>query len=106
MVTYSRTENRTFESVFLVVDIECVPILGLEPCKNLKLINLFRTYRIIKNWFWAEFLDSCEEKGTLSYTHLIKITENFTPAPTPVQRVPHVLKPKIEKELKLWHTSL
>ena len=49
MVTYSRTENRTFESVFLVVDIECVPILGLEPCKNLKLINLFKTNRIIKN---------------------------------------------------------
>ena len=49
MVTYSQRENRTIESVFLVVDTECVPILRLEPCKNLKLINLFRTYRIIKN---------------------------------------------------------
>ena len=59
-----------------------------------------------KNSFRSDFLDYCEEKSTLSYTYLVEITEDFTPAPTPVQQVPHVLKPKIEKELKLRQTSL
>ena len=30
----------------------------------------------------------------------LKIKENFTPVVTPVERIPHALKPKVEKELK------
>ena len=30
----------------------------------------------------------------------LKIKENFTPIVTPVERIPHALKPKVEKELK------
>ena len=90
---------------FLVVDRECVPILGLEPCKSLNLINLFKTYIIGKKLVSVWFFRLLWEKGTLGYTHHIEIKENFTPAFTPVQRISPALKPKVEKELKLWQTG-
>ena len=40
-------------------------------------------------------------KGTLNKTHHIEIKENFTPVVTPVRGIPHSLKPKVEKEIKL-----
>ena len=38
--------------------------------------------------------------GTLKKTHHIEIKESFTPIVTPVQRIPHSLKLKVEKEPK------
>ena len=40
------------------------------------------------------------EIGTLNKTYHIKIKENLTPFVTPVHRIPHSLKPKLENELK------
>ena len=40
------------------------------------------------------------EIGTLNKTHHIEIKENLTPVVTPVRRIPHSLKSKVEKELK------
>ena len=40
------------------------------------------------------------EIGTLNKTHHLKTKEHFTQLVTPVRRIPHFLKAKVEKELK------
>ena len=50
--------------------------------------------------FLSEFSDCLGEMGTLKKTHHIEIKESFTPIVTPVQRIPHSLKLKVEKEPK------
>ena len=53
-----------------------------------------------ENSFLSEFSDCFGEIGTLNKAHHIEIKENFAPVFTPVRRIPHSLKPKVEKELK------
>ena len=50
--------------------------------------------------FFSEFHDCFEETGNLNTTHHIEVKDNFKKVVTPVHKVPHVLKPKLEKELK------
>ena len=85
---------------FLVVDTKSVPILGLELCKNLKLIKRIYSIELKENSLLSEFSDCLWEIGTLNKIHQIEIKENFTPVVTPVRQIPHSLKPKVEKELK------
>ena len=95
-------KSELFNVSFLVVDTKSVPILGVELCENLKLIKLICSVESKENSFLSEFSDCFGEIGTLNKTHHIEIKENFTPVVTPVQRIPHSLKPKVEKELKRW----
>ena len=89
-----------FNVSFLVLDIKSVPILGLESRENLKLIKCICSVESKKNSFLFEFSDCFREIGTLNKTHHIEIKENLTSVVTPVRRIPHSLKPKVEKELK------
>ena len=50
--------------------------------------------------FFSEFHDCFREIGTSNTTHHIEVKNNVKPVVTPVHKVPHVLKPKLEKELK------
>ena len=65
-----------------------------------KLIKRIRSVESKENSILSGFSDCFGEIGTLSKTHHIEIKENFTPVVTPVRRIPHSLKPKVEKELK------
>ena len=47
--------------------------------------------------FFSEFHDSFGEIGTLNTTHHVEVKDNVKPV---VRKVPHALKPKLEKELK------
>ena len=100
MLTYARHKNELFNMSLLVVDIKSVPILGLELCENLKLIKCICSIKLKENSFLSEFSDCFGEIGTLNKTHHIEIKKNFTPIVTPIQQIPHSLKPKVEKELK------
>ena len=91
-------KSELFNVSFLVVDIKSVSILGLKLCENLKLIKC--SVESKENPFLSEFSDCFGEIGTLNKTHHIEIKENFPPVVTPVQRISHFLKPKVEKELK------
>ena len=90
-------KNELFNVPFLVVDTKSVPILGLEMCENL---NLIKRICGVESKALSKFSDCFEKIGTLNKTHHIKIKENFTQVVTPVQRISHSLKPKVEKKLK------
>ena len=77
-------KNEQFNVSFLVVDTKSVPILGLESCKNLKLIKHICSVKSKENSFLSEFSDCFAEIGTLNKAHHIEIKESFTPAVTPV----------------------
>ena len=93
-------KSKLLKVSFLVVDTKSVPILGLELCKNLKLIKCIYSIELKENSLLSEFSDCLWEIGTLNKIHQIEIKENFTPVVTPVRQIPHSLKPKVEKELK------
>ena len=93
-------KNNSFRVSFIVVDSDTVPIPGLKASKCLEFIK--RTCRTETNneTFFSEFHDCFREIGTLNTTHHIEVKDNVKPLVTPVRKVPHVFKPKSEKELK------
>ena len=93
-------KNNSFKVSFIVVDLDSVAILGLKTSEHLQLIK--RICRIETNGetFFSEFHDCFGEIGTLNTTHHIEVKDNVKPVVTPVRKVPHALKPKLEKELK------
>ena len=90
-------KNELFNVSFLVVDTKSVPILGLEMCENL---NLIKRICGVESKALSKFSDCFEKIGTLNKIQHIKIKENFTQVVTPVRRISHSLKPKVEKKLK------
>ena len=74
--------------------------------KQANIYNFCRTFtricRIETNseTFFSEIHDCFGEIGTLNTTHHIEVKENVKPVVTLVHKVPHALKPKLEKELK------
>ena len=98
-------KNKLFNVSVLVVDTKSIPILGLESCRNLKLIKRSCSIKSKENLFPSEFSDCFAEIATLNNTHHIEIKENFTPVVTSVRRIPHTLKPKVEKELKPYNRT-
>ena len=50
--------------------------------------------------FFSEFHDCLGEIGTLNTTHHIDVKGNVKLVVTPVRKVPHAFKAKLEKELK------
>ena len=63
--------------------------------------NSFKVlFIVVDSKFFSEFHDSFGEIGTLNTTHHIEVIDNVKPVVNPVRKVPHALKPKLEKELK------
>ena len=93
-------QNSSFKVSFIVVDSESEPILWLKTSEHLQLIK--RICRIETNGetFFSEFHDCFGEIGTLNTTHHIEVKGNVNPVVTPVRKIPHALKPKLEKGLK------
>ena len=92
-------KNELFNVSFLVVDTKSVPILGLESCENLKLMKRISSVELKEISFLSEFSNCFGEIWTLNKTHYIEIKENFTQFVTPVRRIPHFLKPKVELDV-------
>ena len=85
---------------FLVADTESVPILELVSCKNLKLIKCISIVESKDKSFPLSFQIVLGEIGAVNKVHHTEIKENLIPTVTSVRRIPHSLKPKVEKELK------
>ena len=87
-------KNNSFKVLFIVVDSDSVPVLGLKASEHLQLIK--RICRIETNgeMFFSEFHDCFGEIGTLNTTHHIEVKDNVKPVITPIRKVPHALKPK------------
>ena len=93
-------KNNSFKVSFIVVDSDSVPILGLKTSEHLQLIKRICRTETNSERFFSEFHDCFGEIGTLNTTHHIEVKDNVKPVVTPVHKVPHALKPKLEKELK------
>ena len=86
-------KNNSFKVSFIVVDSDSVPILGLKTSEHLQLIKRICSIETNGETIFSEFHDCFGEIGTL-------VKDNVKPVVTPVRKVPHALKPKLQKELK------
>ena len=95
-------KNNSFKVSFIVVDSDSVPIHGLKTSEHLQLIKRICRIETNSETFFSEFHDCFGEIGTLSTTHRIEVKDNVKPVVTPLCKVPHVLKPKSEKNSNEW----
>ena len=93
-------KNNFFEVSFLAVDSDSVPILRFKTSEHLQLIKIICIIETNCETFFSEFHDCLGEIGTLNTTHHIDVKGNVKLVVTPVRKVPHAFKAKLEKELK------
>ena len=98
-----KLKGRTVNVLFIVVDSDSVPILGLNTSVKLNLIK--QVYQIPKNIqsttpVHEEFSDCFGEIGCLPRVHHIEIRDDVKPVISPVRKIPCALKPKLKKELQ------
>ena len=93
-------KNNSFEVSFIVLDSDYVPILGLKTSEHLQLIKRVCRIKTNNETFFSGFHDCFGEIGALHTPHHIKVKVNVKPLVTLDHKVPHALKPKLEKELK------
>jgi hypothetical protein len=89
--------------LFVVVDSDSVPLLGLNTCDKLNLIK--QVYEISEDVqchssLKEEFSDCFGEIGCLKKTHHIELRDDIKPVVVPVRKVPFALKPKLKEELQ------
>ena len=97
-----KLKDRTVNVLF-IVDLDSVPILGLNTSEKLNLIK--QTYQMSKN---VQFTTSIQEEfsdcfggiGYLPHVHHVEIRNYVEPVITSVWKVPFALKPKLKTELK------
>ena len=99
LITLAHKSN-SFKVSFIVVDSDSVPILRLKRSKHLQLIKRICRIETNSETLFSEFHDCFGEIGTLNTTHHIEVKSNVKPVVTPVHKVPHILKQRLEKELK------
>ncbi|CAB4026344.1 Hypothetical predicted protein, partial [Paramuricea clavata] len=95
--------RQTIPILFMVVDSDSVPILGLNTCDKLNLIK--QVYQISEEVqshtpIEEEFSDCFGEIGCLKRTHHIELRDDVKPVIIPVRQVPFALKPKLKEELQ------
>ena len=88
-----QTQKRTIQSV---ANAKSVHVLGLESCKNPKLIKRICIAKSKKTSCQSKFTDCFGENRDLSQTYHIKIIGNFTPVVSTIRWRPHTLKLKID----------
>ena len=93
-------KDNSFEISFTVVNSDVVPILGLKTSEHLQLIKRICRIETNNEKFLSQFHDCFEEIETLNTTNYIEVKKNVKPVVTTLSKVPHLLKPKLEKELK------
>ena len=97
-----KLKDRTVNVLFIVVDSDSVPILGLNTSVKLNLIK--QIYQISENIpsttpIHEEFSDCFGEISCLPRIHHIEIRDDVKPLIAPVRKIPFALKPKLKKEL-------
>ena len=100
VVTYF--PERCIPILFIVVDSDSIPILGLNTCDKLNLIK--KVYQIShdvnSDSIQDEFSDCFGEIGCLNKIHHIEIRDDVKPVVVPVRKIPYALKSKLKEELQ------
>ena len=98
-----KLKNQKVNVLFIVVDADSVPILGLNASEKLNLINRF--YKITDDNpaqpnIEVEFSDCFGEIGCLKRTHHIEVKEDVKPVISPIRKILFALKTKLKEELQ------
>ena len=95
-------KGQTTPILFIVVDSDSIPILGLNTCDKLNLIK--KVYQIShdvnSDSIQDEFSDCFGEIGCLNKIHHIEIRDDVKPVVVPVRKIPYALKSKLKEELQ------
>ena len=95
-------KGQTIPILFIVVDSDSIPILGLNTCDKLNLIK--KVYQIShdvnSDSIQDEFSDCFGEIGCLNKIHHIEIRDDVKPVVVPVRKIPYALKSKLKEELQ------
>ena len=90
--------GRTYPLLFVIVDIDSVPILGLKASERLNLIQRVHTIDMT-NDILEQYDDCFDEIGTLPKVHRIVIDENVPPVVHSSRKIPIALKEEVKEEL-------
>ena len=74
--------NQEYKVLFLVAEMDSVPLLGLNTYKKLSLINRVMTVDCEYSNLINEYSDCFGEIGSLSKVHHLTIDGNFSPLPS------------------------
>ena len=85
--------------MFVIVDIDAIPILGLKTSTGLRLIQRVMTVSADVPDYVTEFGDCFGELGKLPKTHHIVVDEKITPVVHAPRRVPVALRNKLKDVL-------
>ena len=101
-ITSIKLKNQKVKVLFIVVDADSVPIIGLNTSVKLDLIK--RVYKIandisVQANIEDEFVDCFGEIGCLKRTHHIEFKEDVKPIIAPIRKIPFALKDKLKEEL-------
>ena len=92
--------NRNQDKVlFIVAEMDSVPLLGLNTCKKLSLINRVMTVDCEYSNLINEYTDCFGEIGSLSKVHHLTIDGNSSPVIQAPRKVPFTLREKLKEEL-------
>ncbi|XP_046142800.1 uncharacterized protein K02A2.6-like [Osmia bicornis bicornis] len=109
-ILHCSVDNKRFKVKFIIVDVESMPILGLNTCVKLKLIKkddidirVCNTITEEINMSKQEFVAANEKifrgLGSYPYKYEIKLKEHAVPVVSPCRRVPFSIKDKLKSTL-------
>ena len=90
---------REYKVLFIVAEMDSVPLLGLNTCKKLNLINCVMTVDCEYSSLINEYSECFGEIGSLSKVHHLTIDGNFSPVIQAPRKVPFALREKLKDEL-------
>ena len=90
--------GKRYPLLFVVVDIDSVPILGLGASEKLNLIQRVHTIDM-SNSIFEQYGDCFDEIGTLPKVHRIIIDESVPPVVHASRKIPFALKDQVKEEL-------
>ena len=94
-----RNRNQDYKVLFIVAEMDSVPLLGLNTCKKLSLINRVMTVDCQYSNLIHEYTDCFGEIGSLSKVHHLTIDGNSSPVIQAPRQVPFALREKLKEEL-------
>ena len=102
-ITSIKLKNQKVHVLFIVVDADSVPILGLNTSEKLNLIK--GVYKSTNDNpaqpnIEDEFSDCFGEIGCLQLTHHIESKEDVMPVISPIRKIPFAVKTKLEEEVQ------
>lgn len=90
--------EKTYPLLFVIVDIDSVPILGLKASEKLNLIKRIHTIDMTSE-ILDQYDDCFDEIGTLPKVHRIIIDESVPPVVHSSRKIPIALKDEVKEEL-------